>query len=92
VPGASLLERTNLTPEAGGDFLAAWRPGGPRELQQASADYGNHALALTLLGKYLVKFCARTCAAASRFPRSPSNNRQARRTRQPHDPRPMSAI
>ena len=48
----------NLSPEAGLAYLRKLRvEGEDRELKQASKDYGHHALALTLLGRYLVDFC-----------------------------------
>lgn len=48
----------NLSPAAGLAYLRRLGvKGEDDELQQASKDYGHHALALTLLGHYLVDFC-----------------------------------
>jgi tetratricopeptide (TPR) repeat protein len=54
--GALTLDLDNLTPEAGGRYLAQLGvQGSEEELRQASQDFHNHALALTLLGNFLVK-------------------------------------
>ena len=56
-PRAVSLELENLTPESGGAYLLKLGvEGEEEELQQASEEFGNHALALTLLGTYLVDF------------------------------------
>jgi tetratricopeptide (TPR) repeat protein len=48
----------NLTPEQGAEYLRHLKvEGTEEELQQASREYWNHALALTLLGTYLTDFC-----------------------------------
>jgi tetratricopeptide (TPR) repeat protein len=48
----------NLDPEHGAEYLRHLGvEGTEEELRQASVDYRNHALALTLLGTYLVDFC-----------------------------------
>jgi tetratricopeptide (TPR) repeat protein len=48
----------NLTPEQGAEYLRHLKvEGTDEELQQASREYWNHALALTLLGTYLTAFC-----------------------------------
>jgi hypothetical protein len=52
------LDLDNLTPEQGAEYLRSLKvQGEDEELRQASAEYWNHALALTLLGTYLVDFC-----------------------------------
>jgi tetratricopeptide (TPR) repeat protein len=57
-PRAISIDLDNLTPECGAAYLRHLRVRGiAEELQQASVEYGNHALALTLLGTYLVEFC-----------------------------------
>ena len=56
-PRAVSLELENLSPEFGGQYLRKLGvDGDEQELQQASKEFGNHALALTLLGTYLVDF------------------------------------
>jgi hypothetical protein len=56
-PRALSLDLENLTPEYGAEYLQHLGvQGEEKELQQASRDCGNHALALTLLGTYLVDF------------------------------------
>jgi tetratricopeptide (TPR) repeat protein len=58
LPEAELLDLNNLTPEAGAQYLAKLGVlGETDQLIQASNEYGNHALALTLLGTYLRDFC-----------------------------------
>jgi tetratricopeptide (TPR) repeat protein len=55
-PGIQAIDLDNLTPETGAQYLQALKVNGPEEeLQRASADFDNHALALTLLGNLLVK-------------------------------------
>jgi tetratricopeptide (TPR) repeat protein len=55
---ARSLELENLDPTDGARYLEHLGvQGEERELQDASAAYGNHALALTLLGTYLSTFC-----------------------------------
>jgi DNA-binding winged helix-turn-helix (wHTH) protein/tetratricopeptide (TPR) repeat protein len=57
-PRVQSIDLENLTPEQGAEYLRTIGVGGADdELQQASAEYWNHALALTLLGTYLVAFC-----------------------------------
>jgi len=58
-PPASLSrDLDNLDPEDGARYLAHLGVRGEAdELREASAAYGNHALALTLLGTFLVTFC-----------------------------------
>jgi tetratricopeptide (TPR) repeat protein len=52
------LDLDNLTAEQGAEYLRSLKvEGTDGELQQASREYWNHALALTLLGTYLVDFC-----------------------------------
>lgn len=49
-----LVELENLTPEAGRQVLRSTGvKGTDKELEQASEDFGGHALALTLLGNFL---------------------------------------
>jgi tetratricopeptide (TPR) repeat protein len=56
-PRALSLDLENLTPEYGAEYLQHLGvKGEEKELQKASRDCGNHALALTLLGTYLVDF------------------------------------
>src|ERR1039457_5028631 len=56
-PRARSLDLDNLTPEQGAEYLRSLKvEGSDEELQKASKDYGNHALALTLLGTYLADF------------------------------------
>ena len=58
IPEAMPLDLDNLTPEQGAEYLRSLKvEGTDEELQQASREYWNHALALTLLGTYLVDFC-----------------------------------
>jgi tetratricopeptide (TPR) repeat protein len=58
LPEAVPLDLDNLTPEQGAEYLRFLKvDGADDELQKASKEYGNHALALTLLGTYLVDFC-----------------------------------
>jgi tetratricopeptide (TPR) repeat protein len=53
--GTLVIDLDNLTPEFGAQYLETLGVEGPdEELQRASADFDNHALALTLLGSYLV--------------------------------------
>jgi tetratricopeptide (TPR) repeat protein len=48
----------NLTPKQGAEYLRHLKvKGTDEELQHASREYWNHALALTLLGTYLTDFC-----------------------------------
>jgi tetratricopeptide (TPR) repeat protein len=57
-PRAQSLDLDNLTPEQGAEYLRDLGvEGTDEELQQASREYWNHALALTLLGTYLTDFC-----------------------------------
>jgi tetratricopeptide (TPR) repeat protein len=57
-PRARALDLDNLTPEQGAEYLRHLKvEGTDEELQQASREYWNHALALTLLGTYLTDFC-----------------------------------
>lgn len=56
-PRARSLDLENLTPQSGAEYLRQLKvEGEEQELQEASKDCGNHALALTLLGTYLVDF------------------------------------
>jgi tetratricopeptide (TPR) repeat protein len=58
-PRVLSLDLDNLTPEQGAEYLRSLKvQGEDEELRQASQEYWNHALALTLLGTYLVDFCA----------------------------------
>jgi len=57
-PRSLSIDLENLSPEQGADYLRHLTVKGTHEdLQQASREYWNHALALTLLGTYLVDFC-----------------------------------
>jgi tetratricopeptide (TPR) repeat protein len=57
-PRALSRNLDNLTPEQGAEYLRDLKvEGTDEELQQASREYWNHALALTLLGTYLTDFC-----------------------------------
>ncbi|HXB66889.1 MAG TPA: toll/interleukin-1 receptor domain-containing protein [Candidatus Acidoferrales bacterium] len=57
-PRARSIDLDNLDQEHGAAYLRHLGVDGTdEELRQASADYANHALALTLLGTYLVDFC-----------------------------------
>jgi tetratricopeptide (TPR) repeat protein len=57
-PRALSLDLDNLTPEQGAEYLRDLDvEGTDEELQKASREYWNHALALTLLGTYLTDFC-----------------------------------
>jgi tetratricopeptide (TPR) repeat protein len=52
------IELENLTPEQGAEYLRSLNVNGlDDDLREASREYWNHALALTLLGTYLVDFC-----------------------------------
>jgi len=56
-PRALSIDLDNLTPQQGAQYLRTLKVEGPNEeLEQASREYWNHALALTLLGTYLVDF------------------------------------
>lgn len=58
LPEGVKLDLDNLTQEQGAEYLRLLKVNGSdEELQKASREYGNHALALTLLGTYLVDFC-----------------------------------
>jgi hypothetical protein len=58
IPEAIPLDLDNLTPEQGAEHLRSLKvEGTDDELRQASREYWNHELALTLLGTYLVDFC-----------------------------------
>ena len=57
-PRALSIDLDNLDPEHGAEYLRHFKVAGTEEeLREASAEYGNHALALTLLGSYLADFC-----------------------------------
>jgi tetratricopeptide (TPR) repeat protein len=57
-PRALAIDLDNLDPEHGAEYLRHFKvEGTEEELREASAEYGNHALALTLLGSYLADFC-----------------------------------
>ncbi|HEX3683024.1 MAG TPA: toll/interleukin-1 receptor domain-containing protein [Bryobacteraceae bacterium] len=56
-PRTRSIDLDNLDPHYGAQYLRHLGvTGEPEELQQASVEYANHALALTLLGTYLVDF------------------------------------
>ena len=58
IPDSTSLDLDNLTPAQGGEYLRTLRVAGTDdELQQASQEYWNNALAITLLGAYLIDFC-----------------------------------
>jgi tetratricopeptide (TPR) repeat protein len=58
IPEAIALDLDNLTPEQGAEYLRSLKvEGTDEELREASKEYWNHALALTLLGTYLADFC-----------------------------------
>jgi tetratricopeptide (TPR) repeat protein len=51
------IDLDDLTPEQGAEYLRSLKvAGADEELKKASEEYGNHALALTLLGTYLADF------------------------------------
>jgi hypothetical protein len=57
-PRAQSIDLDNLDPEYGAAYLHHLGvEGTEEELREASKAYGNHALALTLLGTYLADFC-----------------------------------
>lgn len=57
-PALQSLELDNLTTEASVEYLRKLGvKGEPEELREAAEEYGNHALALTLLGRSIVDFC-----------------------------------
>src|SRR5260370_6309346 len=57
-PRTSSIDLDNLDPVHGAEYLRKLGVKGTEdELQEASSDYANHALALTLLGTYLIDFC-----------------------------------
>src|SRR5260370_30173744 len=57
-PRARSIDLDNLDPVHGAEYLRKLGvKGTEEELGKASSDYANHALALTLLGTYLVDFC-----------------------------------
>ena len=56
-PAVLSIDLDNLDPADGGRYLRHLQVVGPDdELEAASGEFGNHALALTLLGTYLVAF------------------------------------
>lgn len=58
IPDDKPIDLENLTPGIGARYLKHLGiQGTDDELRQASKGYGNHALALTLLGTYLKTFC-----------------------------------
>jgi tetratricopeptide (TPR) repeat protein/DNA-binding winged helix-turn-helix (wHTH) protein len=58
MPRTQSLELENLPQQEGGEYLRHLGVLGEwHELLHTSADFGNHALALTLLGHYLTLFC-----------------------------------
>ena len=57
-PRVQSKDLDNLTAEQGAQYLRSLKVrGDEEELRRASDEYWNHALALTLLGTYLVDFC-----------------------------------
>lgn len=55
---ARRIELQQLSPQAGAELLRRMKVQGPgEELEKASVEFGGHALALTLLGAYLVAAC-----------------------------------
>lgn len=57
-PAVLSIDLYNLDPVDGGRYLRHLQVVGPDdELEAASREFGNHALALTLPGTYLVDFC-----------------------------------
>jgi len=57
-PRTRSIDLDNLDPVHGAEYLRKLGVQGTEdELRKASSDYANHALALTLLGTYLVDFC-----------------------------------
>src|ERR1017187_6279757 len=57
-PRVLSLDLDNLAPEQGAEYLRSLNvEGADEELREASREYWNHALALTLLGTYLADFC-----------------------------------
>jgi tetratricopeptide (TPR) repeat protein len=57
-PRTRSIDLDNLDPVHGAEYLRKLGvQGNEDELRKASSDYANHALALTLLGTYLVDFC-----------------------------------
>jgi tetratricopeptide (TPR) repeat protein len=68
------MDLGNLKPEDGADYLA-WLgvKGGKAELQEVSREFGGHALALTLLGKYLVAACRGDVRQRSRISLRPGS-------------------
>ena len=69
-PAAQSIDLDNLTPEYGAEYLRHLKVDGTdEELQDASKAYGNHALALTLLGTYLVDFCDKDVRRRIEIPR-----------------------
>ena len=56
-PRVLSIDLDNLTAEQGAQYLRSLKvEGSDAELRKASKEYGNHALALTLLGTYLADF------------------------------------
>lgn len=56
--GVLIIDLDNLTPANGATYLKKLGVGGiDEERRQTSREFGNHALALTLLGQYLVAIC-----------------------------------
>jgi hypothetical protein len=79
IPEATALDLDNLTPEQGAEYLRSLKvEGADDELQQASREYWNHALALTLLGTYLVDFCGADIRRRNEIPRLMGESEHAR--------------
>jgi tetratricopeptide (TPR) repeat protein len=77
-PRVLSIDLDNLTAEQGAEYLRYLKvEGTDEELQQASGEYWNHALALTLLGTYLVDFFEGDIRRRIEIPRLSADNAQA---------------
>src|SRR5262249_29258395 len=80
IPEATVLDLDNLTKEQGAEYLRTLKvEGTAEERQQASQEYWNHALALTLLGTYLIDFCDADIRRRNEIPRLAEQNSLAHR-------------
>jgi hypothetical protein len=72
-PGRVLkLDLEDLDPKDGAEYLGTLGvKGDERSLREASEQFGNHALALTLLGSYLVEYCRRRVDGWHQIPSIP---------------------
>jgi len=79
-PRVQSVDLDNLTVEQGAEYLRSLKVRGTdEELQEASREYWNHAMALTLLGTYLADFCDGDVRRRKEIPALAGDNADARR-------------